>query len=74
MQFIKSMCSVVEVCAIINCMHGTLLGLYPRSVRTQTFPSRVQLAWRLREIMSMQVKMLFKVACVKRVTRVIPSV
>lgn len=51
MQFIHELCSQAEVSAIINMLHGTLLALYPRALNSQTYPCRVQLAWRLRNIL-----------------------
>lgn len=41
----------VEVAACINVLHGTLLSLYPKAARRPTFGARVQMAWRLRELL-----------------------
>jgi hypothetical protein len=45
--------SVTELRACVHIMYGTLLKLYPRGSKTPTFTARVNLASRVREIMSL---------------------
>ena len=51
-----SECSLEESAAVLNILHGTLLGLYPNSTKKPIFSVRVELFGELRRIMTQNIK------------------
>ena len=52
--------TTVELRAIINILYGTLMSVYPKSVKKPTFGARVPLAWRLHQLSSAPTGDIFK--------------